>query len=61
MDTELKVGNKKVTTYLQFEGHPDGAKAVQKAKDHVFSELTDPRFKEVLRANIGLLSLYFRE
>ncbi len=61
MDTDLRVSNKKVTTYIQFEGHPEGAKAVKEAKDHVFSELTNPHFKDVLRRKIGLLSLYFRE
>ena len=61
MDTDLKIGNKKITTFVQFEGHPEGAKAIKEAKDHVLSELTDTKAKDVLQANIGLLSLYFRE
>ncbi|KAA6421299.1 MAG: hypothetical protein FRX49_08785 [Trebouxia sp. A1-2] len=58
---DVKVGNKVVTIYRRFEGHPEGAKAIKQAKDHVFSELTDTHFKDVLRQNTGLLSLYFRE
>ena len=48
IDTDLKVGNKMVTTYLRFEGHPEGANAITQAKDHVFFELTDTCFKNVL-------------
>ena len=59
--TDLTIDKRPITTFVQYERHPEGAKGLQEAKEFVFSELTNQSFKELLRDKIGLLSLYFRE